>query len=239
MEKVIIALRGAPSDDAWCERLRTDVAPTLLDTGVPGLAVNVRDASVTESLMTLTTLDPPVIALVSVWTSQYYGSQIRTATTMLDDLCDQAAAYLVTESVPLPAPRTEPGERTPGFANVALLRRPAELDELTWLHRWHHDHTQVAIDTQSTFGYTQNTVVRALTDGAPRVDAIVEELFPIEATVDLHAFFGAADDADLSDRMNRMVASTTAFGANQNVDTVPTSRYVLREPFAVPDTLRP
>lgn len=52
------------------------------------------------------------------------------------------------------------------------------------------------------------------------------------AATDLMAFFGAADDADLNDRMRRMVASTAAFGANENVDTVPTSRYVLRSPFA-------
>jgi hypothetical protein len=28
-----------------------------------------------------------------------------------------------------------------------------------------------------------------------------------------------------------MVASTTAFGANENIDTVPTSRYVITMPF--------
>ncbi|HEY9267484.1 MAG TPA: hypothetical protein VIQ11_23080 [Mycobacterium sp.] len=239
MEKVIITLRGTPGDEAWCTRLRTDVARRLLDTGVPGLVVNVRDAAVTESLMTLTTLEPPVIAFVSVWTQQCYGDQIRTATSLLGDLCDQVAAYLVTESVPLEPPTTEPGDRTAGFANVALLRRPAELDEATWLARWQGDHTQVAIDTQSTFGYTQNAVVRALTEGAPAISAIVEELFPIEATADLHAFFGAADDADLNDRMARMMASTSAFGANRDVDTVPTSRYVLRTPFATADTLQP
>jgi hypothetical protein len=177
--------------------------------------------------------------LVSVWTQQYYGAQIDGAAMLLGELCDQVAAYLVTESVPLTPPQTEPGERTPGFANVALLRRPKDLDERSWLHRWHHDHTQVAIDTQSTFGYVQNTVVRPLTDGAPPISAIVEELFPIEALSDLHAFFGAADDAALGDRMDRMVASTTAFGANENVDTVPTSRYVLRNPFHAPDTLQP
>lgn len=234
----MFAMRGAPGDEAWCTRLRTEIAQTLLDSGVPGLAVNVRDATVTNSLMTLTTLDPPVVALVSVWTQQYYGAQINDAATLLGELCDQVAAYLVTESVPLAPPKTEPGERTAGFANVALLRRPQDLDERSWLHRWHHDHTQVAIDTQSTFGYVQNTVVRPLTDGAPPVSAIVEELFPIEALSDLHAFFGAADDADLGDRMGRMVASTTAFGANENVDTVPTSRYVLRNPFHAPDTLQ-
>ena len=199
---------------------------------MPGLAINVRDAAVSDSLMTLTTLDPPVVGFVSLWTQQSYGPHVLDALDRLAGECDRVDAYLVTESVPLPPPPTPDGTRTPGFANVALLRRPEGLDEQTWLARWHVDHTPVAIATQSTFGYAQNAVVRALTAGAPGIDAIVEELFPIEATRDLHAFFGAVDDDDLSDRMNRMVASTSAFGANQNVDTVPTSRYLLRSPFA-------
>lgn len=228
----MITLRAAAADDAWCTRLRTDVAARLLDDGVPGLAVNVRDAPVREATMTLTTLDPPVVAVVSLWTQQSYGPDVSRALEVLAPECDAAAAYLVTESVPMPAPVTAPGERTEGLANVALLRRPADLDEATWRHRWHVDHTPVAIATQATFGYTQNTVVRALTDGAPVIDAIVEELFPQAAVSDLHAFFGAADDVDLTDRMQRMLASTAAFGANRDIDTVPTSRYVLRSPFA-------
>jgi hypothetical protein len=112
-----------------------------------------------------------------------------------------------------------------------MLRRPADLDEATWLIRWQREHTPVAIATQSTFGYVQNYVVRALTADAPPVSAIVEELFPLEAAGSLHAFFGAADDADLADRMGRMIASTSAFGANVNIDTVPTGRYVFRTPF--------
>jgi hypothetical protein len=230
VEKVIITLRG-PGGDSWCTRLRTEVAADLLALGAPGLAINVKDASVSDSLMTLTTLDPPVVGVVSVWTQQSYGQHVLGALDRLARECDRVDAYLVTESVPLPPPPTSSGARTPGFANVALLRRPADLDEQTWLARWHVDHTPVAIATQSTFGYTQNAVVRALTSDAPDIDAIVEELFPIEATRDLHAFFGAADDRDLNDRMTRMVTSTSAFGANRNVDTVPTSRYVMRSPF--------
>jgi hypothetical protein len=161
---------------------------------------------------------------------------VRAVVARLEKECADVAAYLVTESVPLPPPNTEAGERTPGLANVALLRRPDELDEATWLQRWHIDHTPVAIATQSTFGYTQNAVVRALTPDAPVIAAIVEELFPQEAISDLHAFFGAADDDDLRDRMERMVTSTAAFGANRDVDTVPTSRYVFRTPFV--DTRR-
>ncbi|TPG33834.1 hypothetical protein EAH80_15560 [Mycobacterium hodleri] len=226
-------LRGAAGDDSWCTRLRTEVADDLLALGAPGLVINVRDAPVADSLMTLTTLDPPVVAFVAIWTEQSYGSHVLGALDRLAGECDRADAYLVTESAPLPPPPTALGTRTPGFANVALLRRPDDLDEETWLTRWHVGHTPVAIATQSTFGYTQNAVVRGLTSGAPAVDAIVEELFPIEAVGNLHAFFGAADDEDLSNRMNRMVASTSAFGANQNVDTVPTSRYVMRSPFAM------
>ncbi len=231
MEKVILTLRGTDADDAWCARLRAHVAADLLDVGLPGLAINVRDAEVRDSLMTLTTMDPAVVAFVSVWVQQSYGAQVQAVTALLQKECDDVAAYLVTESVPLPPPPTVAGQRTAGLANVALLRRPADLDEATWLSRWHIDHTPVAIETQSTFGYTQNAVVRALTPNAPAISAVVEELFPAEAISDLHAFFGAADDDDLRNRMERMLASTAAFGANENVDTVPTSRYVYRSPF--------
>lgn len=232
MEKVIIALRAPETDDAWVSAMCGPVATEFLDLGVAGLTMNVRDGAVRGSLMTLTTLDPPVQGFVSLWTQQCYGEQVRAALDILRARAAGVAAYLVTESVPMPPPHSLPGQRVAGLANMALLRRPDDLDEDTWLSRWQRDHTPVAIATQSTFGYVQNYVVRALTPDAPAIAAIVEELFPIEAVGSLHAFFGAVDDDDLQDRMGRMVASTAAFGANVDVDTVPTGRYVFRDPFA-------
>ncbi len=231
MEKVIPMLRQADADEQWCARLRGPVAKDLLGLDLAGVAVNVRDDVVRQSLMTLTTLDPPAVAFVSLWTQQCYGDQVNAALTLLSREAEQVAGYLVTESVPLAPPPGEPGRRTPGLANIALLRRPVDLDQATWLDRWQLGHTRVAIETQATFGYTQNSVVRALTPGAPAVSGIVEELFPAEAITDLHAFFGAVDEADLQDRLSRMIASTAAFGANENIDTVPTSRYVFRAAF--------
>jgi hypothetical protein len=231
MEKVIAVLMRADSDDDWCARQRGPVADALLELGVLGLAVNVRDEAVRQSLMTLTTLDPPVAAVVSMWTQQCYGKQMTAALELLAGECDQLAAYLVTESIPLLAPAVEPASRTTGLANIALLRRPAGMDEASWLSRWQGHHTSVAIETQSIFGYTQNWVVRTLTAGAPGIAGIVEELFPAEAIIDLKAFFGAADDDDLQHRLSQMIASTSAFGANENIDTVPTSRYVFKTPF--------
>jgi EthD domain len=235
MEKVILVLRSTGSDEdqsQWCDRLRGPLAQELLDLGFPGLTVNVKDDAVRASLMTLTMLDPPVTGFVTLWTQQSYGEPVAAAIALLEKECDDVFAYLVTESVPLAPPVTEPGLRTRGLANVALLRRPDTLTEETWRRRWQLDHTPVAIETQATFGYIQNDVVRPLTPHAPTIAAIVEELFPDEAVTDINAFFGAADDADLSSRIGRMVSSTAAFGANENIDTVPTSRYVLRSPFA-------
>ena len=231
MEKVMVALRAETADDQWVDRLCGPVATALLELDLPGLVIHVRDAPVRDSLMTLTTLDPPVQALVSLWVQQHYGEQVRRAVDILEPAAEQLAAYLVTESVPMPPPPSPLGQRAAGLANIALLRRPTDMDEPTWLTRWHRDHTPVAIATQSTFGYVQNYVVRALTEDAPPVSAIVEELFPIEAAKSLHAFFGASDDADLHDRLGKMVASTATFGANVNIDTVPSGRYVFTSPF--------
>lgn len=232
MEKVVVILRSAAADDQWCRRIRGPVAEELLDLGLPGLAVNVAD--VPDALMRLTTLDPPASAVVNLWTQQYYGAQAQAALALLAAEADAMAAYLVTESTPMPPPDPGGGQPTPGLANVALLRRPAELDQASWLRIWHLHHTPVAIATQATFGYTQNVVVRALTRDAPVVDAIVEELFPAAAASDPHVWYGARDDADLADRLARMLASVAAFGADRNIDTVPTSRYVFRSPFSVP-----
>jgi EthD domain len=230
MEKVIAVLQATDRDDDWCACLRGPVANAILRLGIAGLTVNVRDAAVRHSLMTLTTLDPPVAAVVSLWTQQCYGAQVAATLDLLRAEAECVAAYVVTESVPLLAPG-QIGYRTEGLANIALLRRPDDLDLESWLSRWQHDHTPVAIATQATFGYTQNWVVRALTPDAPAIAGIVEELFPLEAVTDLSAFFGARDDADLQDRIRLMVASTSAFGASENIDTVPTSRYLLKTPF--------
>lgn len=78
----------------------------------------------------------------------------------------------------------------------------------------------------ATFGYVQNIVQRALTGDTPRVDAIVEELFPMAAVTDIHAFYGSdGDQAELERRMTLMLNSVSRFGADRHLDVVPTSRY--------------
>ena len=49
----------------------------------------------------------------------------------------------------------------------------------------------------------------------------------MEAMTNVHAFYGSGgDDAELQRRLTVMIESVTRFGAHENLDILPTSRYV-------------
>ena len=136
------------------------------------------------------------------------------------------AAWQVEETEPLAPPAAPDGQRADALSQVAFLRRPAELAYDDWRAHWQGPHTQIAIETQATFGYVQNRVTAKLTEDTPDVDAIVEELFPSEAMHDIHAFYGSGgDDAELGRRLTRLMESVATMGADHDLDVVPTSRY--------------
>ncbi|MEV6430244.1 hypothetical protein [Nocardia sp. NPDC051463] len=234
MEKLVFVLRHTDSDatESWCTALRTTVADHLVELGVAGVTVYVRDAVVHDALMRYATMDPPIAAVVTVWVEQSYGAAATAAADILGAVCAAAHGYLVTESVPLRLDDSIPA-RTEGFGNLAFLRRPAELTPEEWLSRWQGQHTAVAVETQSTFGYTQNVVVRAITPDAPAIDAIVEEQFPAAALTDPMVWYGARDAAEFQERVERMMASVARIGADRNLDTVSVSRYPVGNPFMV------
>jgi hypothetical protein len=95
---------------------------------------------------------------------------------------------------------------------MVALTKPAHLSWGEWRRIWQGSHTSVAINTQSSFRYVQNLVLRPLTAGAPPYAAIVEECFPIEAARDLHVFFDAVgDEARLARHMSAMAESCDRF----------------------------
>ena len=233
MEKLVYLLWAHSDSNALSEELRGEVATQLLDIdGVRGLEINVADSAVAGAMLRITTFDRPVAAIVSVWVDSS-AQMSASLVSVFSSVCSDVAGFLVTESVAIEPPSSEAGERTPGLANVAILRRPADLDRDEWLDRWLGPHTRVAIETQDTFGYVRNAVVRSVTPVASPIDGIVEELFPIAALSDPHAFYGSAgDNTELTQRLTRLMASVATFGADRDLDVVPTSRYVFRQPFA-------
>jgi hypothetical protein len=194
----------------------------LAEVGVRRLQVNLDVGD--PDVLRLHTAEP-IRAVVSSWTDD--GVRAEDVGDVLRQVGPTLLGWRVEERVPVAPPETPAGERADALANLAFLRRPAELSHDDWIAHWHGPHTDVAIRTQATFGYVQNVVVESLTPETPRVDGIVEELFPRAAMTDVHAFYGSGGDrAELDRRMTELMASVSAFGADRDLDLVPTDRYV-------------
>ncbi|MGH8528909.1 MAG: EthD domain-containing protein [Nevskiales bacterium] len=233
MEKIIYLAWRKPDVDfeMYAERLRSELTPYLQEAGVRGLKLNLADSAVKPAMgLRQSLLKPPVESLVQIWVDSAVARFRKPVDAAIERLTSRYAAYLVTESQPLRNLKQppEPGKRTAGFAQIALLRRPEKLAYAAWLDVWHNSHTDVAIETQSTFEYIQNVVVRPLTADAPPVDAIVEECFPSGAMTDYKVFFDApGDEAKFKRNLQRMMESVSRFIEPGSLDVIPTSQYLM------------
>lgn len=206
-------------------RLRDDrLLRRLAAAGVRRLQLNLDDADVAPAMRIAT--GEPIGAIVSAWLAAG-TTRDEDVTVALQQATDRLAGWEVDERLPIPPPETDDGTRMDALANVAVLKRPDELERDQWLHHWLVDHTPIAMATQATFGYVQNIVTREVTTGPRQVDALVEELFPSAGMVDMHAFYGSGgDDAELHDRLTRLMTSVSRIGFDRDLDLVPGSRYV-------------
>jgi len=219
-------------DDVPIERFRRDLlgptAQELIAAGARGLAVTLADDLALPGLR-ITQMHQPLAGMVSVWLDTALNRvPVEEA---LARVTARVAGYLALESVPLVnTQHVSPlGERTPGLYTVAFLEKPDALTYDEWLQRWQGQHTAVAIETQSTFLYIQNVLVRALTAGAPPWVAIVEEAFPAEAATDPMVFYDAGGSPErLREHQRRMMESCERFIDFNRFETHPMSAYVLQ-----------
>jgi hypothetical protein len=228
MEKLayVVWKRAGEPDQRFETRLLEEVAPRLR-AETAQLRVSVVDDDVAAGAkLHLGKLDPRPSGLVSFWLEQ---SQERGACeTRIAAACDRIAGYLVVESRPLvnTAQRAPAGARTPGFALVSCIEAKNGLSKDEFIRLWYGLQRDTAIETQSTFGYVRNEIVRALTPGAPRWDAIVEENFPIGALDDPAVFYDAAGDPEkLRRNQERMFRAVETFLALDRIESHPMSEY--------------
>lgn len=229
MEKLMYPLWMTPGDtsEALRERLRGPVADALLAAGAHQVRISVVDAEVAPAAgLRQVNSKPPFDALLSLWVDTAVW-RARYEAAFEGDVA-RYTGYLVCESEPIRHAARAPGDgsRVEGMCQVVLLQRPARLAREEWLRIWQGSHTQVAIDTQSTFGYRQNVVVQALTYAAPHYDAIVEENFPAAAMASQQAFYAAlGDEARYRANLKAMIDSCTRFIDFDRIDVIPTSEY--------------
>lgn len=218
------------SGDAFRDALLATTAQQVLSAGALELQIDVADSAVAPATpMRLMCTRPLPDALVTLALHTHLDR--KGVEAALAGAVPRFAGYLVSGSEPIPntKQRAREGERTPGYAQIALIQRPPRLTHEHWLEIWQGSHTKIAKETQSTFRYVQNPVIRTLTHNAPRFDAIVEECFPAAAMTSQHAFYDAiGDDAKLDRNRKRMLESSGRFIDFDKIDVIPMSEYVIR-----------
>jgi hypothetical protein len=238
MEKILYPVwkLADQSLNEFRDQLLGEISQQLIASGVCKLRISIVDDEV-ESAASLRqeNIQPLMNAMLTLWvdSSVYRAKQ----EAIIGANVDHFHAYLVTESeaiVNTQHPAVE-GERTFGMNEVVFLQRPEHLSYEQWLDTWLNSHTQIAIDTQSTFGYRQNVVVRKLSEDGPDIDAIIEENFPPEAMTSQHAFYdafdadGNNDDSQLQANSKAMIDSVMRFIDFDKLDVMPTSEYTLKQ----------
>ena len=232
MEKMLYVVwkHEADSEKAFRQKLLDKVSPQLIDLGARQLRIGVVDEDVAPAAsLRMETSKPSITGLVSIWVDT--STRRRPFEEVLQGSVARLAGYLVTESEPIVNTKhvVADGQRTPGMYQVVLLRKPPRLSYDQWFEIWLGSHTQVAIDTQSTFGYRQNVIVRLLTHAVPPCDAIIEEYFPAEAMTDPMVFYNAVgDEAKRKRHEKAMFDSVARFIDFDRIDRIPMSEYTLK-----------
>ncbi|RLQ23797.1 hypothetical protein DWB85_01190 [Seongchinamella sediminis] len=234
MEKLIYPLwkAEAADSDGFRDQLLASLRQLAPNPAIRGLRLAVSDSAVAAGAQRRMAATRPLPdAVLSVWLDAAAGQRGDIEASLVDPV-SRHHCYLVTEAEPLLNRSQQPGndDRVPGMCQVVFLQRPPRLSESEWLSIWQDSHTQVAIDTQSTFGYRQNVIVRGLSYAAPPLNAMIEENFPEAAITCNHAFYGVAEDDDegLARNAQTMMESVARFIDFDRIDVIPMSEYLLK-----------
>ncbi len=232
MQKIIYSLwkPAAINAEDFRDKLLYALSPQLIDQQIRHLRVCVVDKDVAAaSAYRIVSDSEPVDAVITLWVDSYLKQP--KLESLIAEYVECLGGYLVWESEPLVGKEhfVDVGQRTPGMNEIVFLRKPERLEYDEWLDIWHNSHTQVAIETQSTFAYRQNVVIRPITQGAKHHDAIIEENFPETALSSRLGFYEAGSDKDLyKSREAQMVESCRRFIDFDNMDCIPMSEYIMK-----------
>lgn len=226
MEKLVYLLH-CPGEESGAElrtALRSQAVPALRKAGASRITLAVNDEDVSENQVAIVKSEPPIRAMVSFWMEN--ADDRAACESALRTHAQQLAGYLVVESRPqLHEPPV--GTRAPGVSLVTRIHKLPDLPYEDFIRIWNDDHKIVAVETQSTFAYVRNAVVRRLTPEGVDCEGIVEESFPIGALTDPKVFYDCSSDEELKQRLGRMMESVNRFLDLKPLESTPMSEYFL------------
>jgi hypothetical protein len=238
MEKLVYLVYERPSIDPaeLRKRFLDEVAPQLLALGPHALQMDLDDEHAQmKSMVPVPGDELPVRACVSIWLDAHdrraaYEAVLRSAGVRL-------AGYLVTESMFREYGDNEhskardwpDGARSPGIITLTVFDKPQGVDDETFYGHWYSHQSTMSEDMQPRARYVRNAVARAVTPGAPRLRAIVEEAWPsVEHVTNLHTFFGASSNEELGENIRVMLDSTKLLYDPATMRNYPLSEYILK-----------
>jgi len=238
MEKLVYLVWERPSIDPAVLRARflDDLAPRLLARNPHALQIDLDDEHAQmQSMVPVPPDELPVRACVSIWLDAH--DERAPYEEVLQGAGVRRAGYLVTESMyrdygdnPHAPVRDWPdGQRSPGIITLTIFDKPARVDDETFYGHWYGHQSPMSEDMQPRARYVRNAVVRAVTPGAPRYRAIVEESWPsVEHVTNLHTFFGASSNEELGENIRVMLDSTKLLYDPATMRNYPLSEYILK-----------
>jgi len=198
------------------------VLPTLSDTTQVRLLIDDQDSAVAAGYQQCA---KPPLPNACVCLDNLEEGEASMLKTKLETLFKQAQATVFDTRLVL-TPSWQVGQRTPGTVQLCTFKQKHDISRETFITIWRDSHTQIAIDTQSTFGYFQNLALEGQDSG---FDALVEEHFPIEAATSPEAFFDAVGDpAKLKHNIDCMMESCARFIQQDTINVIHLSEYKIQ-----------
>ena len=240
MEKLIYLVWDRPSLSGADVRTQylEDLAPKLLALTPRGLQMDLDDDDAqVPSMVPVPGDELPVRALVSIWVDAHDTRAEYEA--ILAAAGVRRAGYLVTESLyrdygdneHAPARDWADGTRSPGIVTLSVFDKPSGVTDEAFFGHWYGHQSPMSEAMQPRTRYVRNAVARALTPGAPRYRAIVEEAWSdTEILTDMNKFFGATDPGELGERIRIMLDSTKLLYDPATMRNYTLSEYILKTP---------
>jgi hypothetical protein len=238
MGKLIYILWG-PKDQSREERRETLLkrcAPKLLGAGAAKLTMYIVDPDSKVRSSAPIYKGERICAEVSLWIDNV--DKRGPFEEILRGAGFRIHGYLVEESIYTEyggnrhaKPRDWPdGQRSPGVVAVTLMERPKRLSHDEWIKRWHGRQSPVSESMQPRTRYIRNVVIRAVTQGAPPFEGIVEEAWPSKRHVTNPFLFYCAgkNPLKLAWNMTRMLRSVRSFLDIHLVRTTMMSEYIVK-----------
>ena len=229
MEKIAIQIwKNSNIDKENFKKFLIDEVPHSLKDHISSYQVNLADEDVKDAAGLIQSCYPPspnAIVFLKVKSLFHFEQRL----SIFESYAKKFFSYIISESKIIEADDSKNlHKRTDGFSQIVFLEKPKNIETFDWFDHWTHHHTEIAIETQSNFIYTQNTVVRRLNKESPNFVAIIEECFPSEAMSDQEEFYGAKGNPTLMKKnVEIMMESCSKFIDFSRIEVIPTSRYLV------------